>query len=175
MHFDDSRLIPGQIYALAGLQPFIYPLGSSSHMVEVRIQIPSLAAPGASAGHHRRNSARDWYTQVTQYRRAGKNTTLPGKPPAAKPPAKTPAPAAGKTPAKTPAPPPPPPVVHEEEPGPKETITAYLFNMPDNGWSHRGFDGHGHGKPSLENLTAQARPSSLPSSPAAPHLPLWGT
>jgi len=163
VHFDDSRLIPGQIYALAGLQPFVYPLGSSSHMVEVRIQIPSLAAPGSSSsgGHRRnsarRNSARDWLTQVTQHRRAGKNTTLPGKaPPAANPPSKTPAPAAGKTPAKTPAPAPAPPAVHEVAEGPRETITAYLFNMPDNGWLHRGFDGHGNGKPSLDNLTAQA-------------------
>jgi hypothetical protein len=48
VHFDDSRLIPGQIYGVSRAYPALFPLSTSSHMVEVKLQIPAAAAAAAS-------------------------------------------------------------------------------------------------------------------------------
>ena len=97
-------------------------------MVEVKLQIPSSASPGAS--QHRRGD----FWSPPRGRRSDSPSAV----------ASTPAPGSSAP-----------------------TLTAYLFNMPDNGWLHRGFDGHGHGKPTLANLTSQAR------QPRAAHADQW--
>ena len=118
-------------------------------MVEVRLQIPSLSAPGTSTGSshgrrrefwipHRRANAIS-YADVVTRAGAAKATAAPKA---------TPAPVAKATPA---------PVIAATPSPNAVTMKAFLFNMPDNGWLHRGFDGHGGGKPTFANLTSQAR------------------
>jgi len=57
IHFSDAKPIPGELYAVSDMVPIIWPLGTASYMVEVRIQIPSTAGPGESGhgGGHRRS------------------------------------------------------------------------------------------------------------------------
>lgn len=52
--------IPGELYAVGPETPIVWPLGSASYMVEVKIQIPSTAGPGESGGGHRRSSQSPW-------------------------------------------------------------------------------------------------------------------
>ncbi len=52
VHFDDSKPIPGNLFPLDMYHPIVWPLAHSSHMIEVRFQIQSHAAPGAPHGGH---------------------------------------------------------------------------------------------------------------------------
>ena len=51
MHFDDSRLIPGQIHGISNAYPALFPLATSSHMVEVKLQVPAAATAAAVAAN----------------------------------------------------------------------------------------------------------------------------
>jgi len=146
VHFDDSRHIPGKIYAVGPEHMLVYPLESASSMVEVRLQIPSNAEPGAasSEGHHRRSHRFMSLASQVMLRAGSTKTTAALKTTTA---LKTTAPAATPAPSST---------SHEVDVQNVEYVSAYLFTMPDNGWKHRGFDGHGNGRPTFQNLTRQA-------------------
>ncbi|KAJ1473655.1 hypothetical protein T484DRAFT_1835214 [Baffinella frigidus] len=59
-HFDDSTPIAGNLYSLAQYHPIVFPMGSSSSMVEARVQIMSSTSGSIAMGeddgaHHRRS------------------------------------------------------------------------------------------------------------------------
>ena len=41
MHFDDSRLIPGEMYGLSRESAAAFPLAGAAHMVEAKVELPS--------------------------------------------------------------------------------------------------------------------------------------
>jgi hypothetical protein len=83
-HFEDPSAIAGSLYSLAQFHPIVFPMASSSSMVEARVQIMSSTASGLAmaeeeGGHrrsrHNRRSKTLWTTPRTSRRAEPETST----------------------------------------------------------------------------------------------------
>jgi len=73
-HFEDAKAIPGNLYSLAQFHPIVFPMATSSSMVEARVQIMSSTASGLAmaeegGGHRRSRRSKTVWTTPSVYPR----------------------------------------------------------------------------------------------------------